>query len=933
MDSEAKYHGSVLEEHVHVPRVDEEEVELLRNLGQNKLMDRVQAALRDQLKRQLQRLEDDIREQEEQRDRLKISRENLGVELYGIQQHLARLHHDLQERSTKIESIQEFRKRKEIETEEGQKIYEMKKTSLKEQESELSVLKKDLDVILDTIRQIDKHSQEMSAEIALQKRIAHKAEGEVVEKEKVKAEQDLYIEKLTLQVRNAADELAVLTSQIDAQAAEKQPAEEALREAMKEMDSIRFEKKALLSQWQSSLTALRRRDEVLAASQASLEEMYVQIGSLDADEGSLRKSLSTAQTNHAKLQENVDRTTSELKFLESGIAASQRHFESLTNRKEALEGTLDATEHEIQQCNVESARAAKLTSEQERARFLVDKSRHQIEDEITNAENMKLNQQAAGRAIIKEIQKVTEEMRKIESSRVDAEYALAKKSVEAITHSTAIAGLREKLQSIEASIKETEEFISTSSATLKTQQDSIDRKSVALDKLNKKWERIQESIAAAAAGHGGGIGSLQAEAANLTKLIRASRVEAATLQRRWLNDQTALVAATTETEAKQSRVHDLISQCVLLTQKSIRLERAIAAENDESRRLTAASKAIHEDMSRINALIAKNQELSNRLQQSTFTTQKEFDAELEELEREAATAEGKIQSVEGEKERLLVELLEAERQIILWEKKITLEREIQETLDPRDGEGEITQKEREVSRAKARLEALKREQEKLVAEMEQAIAKRETIALKHRSARHVTMAAAAQTGKGLTNAAGKINSRTLSATSNKPSASSSHTRIGLRHRSNALRADIASRFTVLSDLQDNLDALNEESNLLESMSMEKEQIMHDMKQKVESYHSELNDSFFAKLVAEECIRFVQRMLQRFQAIEAGRLPQLTSVELNQSSKRFLEAQLASEIISTAVETFRMNYTILDSVFEKVSRVLEIPQPLIEQMFH
>lgn len=50
------------------------------------------------------------------------------------------------------------------------------------------------------------------------------------------------------------------------------------------------------------------------------------------------------------------------------------------------------------------------------------------------------------------------------------------------------------------------------------------------------------------------------------------------------------------------------------------------------------------------------------------------------------TAEARVVSQREEKARLLDDVMECERQIVLWEKKIALERETQEALDPTEGE-------------------------------------------------------------------------------------------------------------------------------------------------------------------------------------------------------------------------------------------------------
>merc|ERR1712070_692430 len=108
----------------------------------------------------------------------------------------------------------------------------------------------------------------------------------------------------------------------------------------------------------------------------------------------------------------------------------------------------------------------------------------------------------------------------------------------------------------------------------------------------------------------------------------------------------------------------------------------------------------------------------------------EFKAELKELETESVTLETKIHEVKEAKSVLLEEIVETERQLLLWEKKIQLERETQAALDPEVGMAEIKAMEKEIHRMRLRLETLKREQERMIVEMERSIYKRESISVR-----------------------------------------------------------------------------------------------------------------------------------------------------------------------------------------------------------
>merc|ERR1712217_141411 len=69
--------------------------------------------------------------------------------------------------------------------------------------------------------------------------------------------------------------------------------------------------------------------------------------------------------------------------------------------------------------------------------------------------------------------------------------------------------------------------------------------------------------------------------------------------------------------------------------------------------------------------------------------------------------------------------------VLLWERKITLEKEMQEALDPNVGQADSSAMKKEVHRMQLRLEQLKRRQEQMIIEMERAIHKRDAIALKY----------------------------------------------------------------------------------------------------------------------------------------------------------------------------------------------------------
>jgi CII-binding regulator of phage lambda lysogenization HflD len=109
----------------------------------------------------------------------------------------------------------------------------------------------------------------------------------------------------------------------------------------------------------------------------------------------------------------------------------------------------------------------------------------------------------------------------------------------------------------------------------------------------------------------------------------------------------------------------------------------------ETKRLESTIEVMHGDMARLNEIIGKNVQLQSELQHTTSVMEMEFVHELKELELESVAMERRLQEAKQQKASLLDEIVEAERQLLMWEKKIQLEKETQAALDPNVGTSEI----------------------------------------------------------------------------------------------------------------------------------------------------------------------------------------------------------------------------------------------------
>ena len=76
------------------------------------------------------------------------------------------------------------------------------------------------------------------------------------------------------------------------------------------------------------------------------------------------------------------------------------------------------------------------------------------------------------------------------------------------------------------------------------------------------------------------------------------------------------------------------------------------------------------------------------------------------------------------------DIIESERLVMLWEKKIQLAKETAEALNPNIGAAETKALGKEIQRLKAQLVQMRKQQELLILELERAVGRRESVALR-----------------------------------------------------------------------------------------------------------------------------------------------------------------------------------------------------------
>ncbi|XP_034400840.1 coiled-coil domain-containing protein 40 [Cyclopterus lumpus] len=726
---------------------EDEDDEFLVLDSEHPLVRRQQAALSSQLSKQLERINLGLKEKlaKEKADTNHI--QETGVEMFRVQEQLARLqtklddhHHTKAQAEAKHQQVQD-----QLESMKSQ--YSRISSQNGKAKANVSQLQAETDNLMLHLTFTQGVSEDLRSNVKVMKNARFKAGVEKNQAEDQKLKQDLYVERLTKDMERLTQHIAMSEAQANAQAEETQAAKEAHSEAEMEMESLVMARKQLLQQWSSSLIGMKRRDEAFSAMQEAMRTVEHQVILLDREIEGVKRSITEEQEQNETL-------TVQLNWSQMDGATSKK----LISQKQAQQQALQAHYSTCLRSLRETERTfAKLTK---------DISTHHVE---VNDQRRQLEKESA--------------------LRLESEEKIMTHIQQELTHNTAakfskrltcrIATLKKQKRCQLWQLENDVETLGLESSEVSQHLDSLTLAQEALDEEIAKYNELMTSHQTKISSFGTLIGRnmlpsppitedpsitartghedlspLQIQIEALMTQMEELAANIKSDQQLWMKRQGTLVGLTEEIETNSRETLKLQIKYTGMQQKNICLESQIEVEHREETELDKNVKILRGDLLKLNTLLSKNGELSQALQQNHSLMETEFLHRLKEAEREAIEMHMKHENTQEEKERLLNSLVEAERQIMLWEKKTQLIKETRSAVASEVGQGDIQMMKTEIHRMEVRLNQLMKQQERLLRESEATVERRETIVLRreaivHSSNRQTTKGELNRITKGL----------------------------------------------------------------------------------------------------------------------------------------------------------------------------------------
>nr|AAH85159.1 Ccdc40 protein [Mus musculus] len=788
------------------------------------LMIRFQEALKGYLNRQMDKLKLDVQELDVATKQTRSQRQELGVNLYGVQQHLARLQMQLEKSHDRHSLVACERRRKEEELQCARSVYNKTCQTANEERKKLAALQTEVESLALHLFYMQNIEQDVRDDIQVMKQVVRKTETEKMHAEVEKKKQDLFVDQLTERSHQLEENIALFEAQYLSQAEDTRVLKKAVTEAITEIDTIAVEKKRILQQWTTSLVGMKHRNEAYKTVMDALRECQHQVKSTDSEIEVCKKSIMQEEEKNEKLARLLNRAETEATLVQKMTAQCLSKQEALQTEFNTYQLALQDTEEMLNKGYVEHSAVLSELQATRQAFHQEQELRQKMDMSMVD----KLQEQGTSSKMTKYFHQL---LRKLQ-----------KENTNLVTHLSKIDG-------------------DIAQATL-----DITNTNCKIDMHKKK----------------------------LTEEYNTGVAEA---QMTWLRLQQELVQVTHEREEQLVSVDQLKKEVHIMEQKKLRIESKIAHEKKEQKIVSRHMRDLDNDLSKLNMLLDKNRCSSEELEQNNIATETEFLRTLKDSERETIQMQEKLMELAEEKATLLNSFMEAEHQIMLWEKKIQLAKEMRSSVDSETGQTEIRAMKAEIHRMKVRHGQLLKQQEKMIRDMELAVARRETIVVQ---------------AEGQS----KIDKKVI-------------TKTEFHYQQRELQKKVREMHKATDDCTNTISELEETQKFLSSSLQEKQQLLSEMQATTDVLEEEINQLTALKRQNLLEIVTLQTRGKHLQAAIEGKyvfLHRNSRSQLMERKRLSVRLSQLNKVLSSVQEDYPQYQEVLQSIQQKIATKLETPEP-------
>ena len=687
---------------------------------------RFQLALEDQLKSEEEKIRLLYKEKNEDSKKLKREREEIGIALYSLQQQFANVESNFNEEYSKCKALEEQQKQETDRLTEEIKMYNDKYQSVREQEKMVLQSGEDLNQLNSMLKYVETYNLQVQSEIKVTKTTANKVEENIINQERQKKEQDFFIDMLETRVKNLAEKKLLYEAQYKSQQEETKEAKINLAEADEEIERIREKKRDLIKDLDKALFNLRLKDNAKSTVLKNIEEQEEEKLKLESQISRYRILIRNENLKNNELEDNLRQCKRKLQIVENQIKELQIKHGKLEEKRHFIETSINKTKIELDnlekiQQNLDfeleliNKNKVKLLNE---ARALQDKNLIVLSDKETHEKQ--------GDNLFKANQKINKEKFDVEVEKDSKANEIIRVQIDKINVESQNIKLKNKLELMNEEITKLEDDYNKKSLRIKANHKALEKKQLEMDKLNKIYGELMKNK------KGEDQGEFEVAIDKLQTKVRKLRKEIRFKENEWLNKKQELVKKETILNNVSEECVEKRSKRMILDRKKLRLNSNYAIHEKEIKEIEFSLKQLREyEMVKFGKLLGKNMNSNQNLEHQIFDVEIQFKEKLTAMENETVKLEMEIEVLREEKADTLAQIIETERQIHLWERKIELQEQMQKIIKPESGLKEIDEMKSYIHRQKLLYKKLQAEQDDIIKNMERSVQRRDFIKVRY----------------------------------------------------------------------------------------------------------------------------------------------------------------------------------------------------------
>lgn len=688
------------------------------------LMKDLQNALEKQLKEEEEKLRLIQSEKSEELKKIVRKREDIGVNLYNYQQRYAKLEEIFNEEYNKYMVLKSQLEETEKNLNGQVSKFQEKANSIKEQQRMVLQATEELNQLNAMLKYVEQYNSEVESQIQVTNRNAQVVEKKIVQNEIEKKKQDFLIDYLEEQIKNLHEKKILFEAQLKSQEAETKEAKENLVEAQEEIKNIIEKKKVVLKDWNKAIISMKTKDKALQIVRENIKEQESDklkyTSQINRYKELIQKEIfDTAQKEHdlntIKIKQQM--VTVQIKDLESKNKSQEQKklfvLQSIKKTNSEIKNLDDKVANLLTQIDLIDKNKIKMLDmirklHEENIITLSYKDTHEKQTQNMKKANAKLANDMFNLQV--EIDLKQNEISRIEIDELNVE--------------TQNEAIEKKISLMNKEIEKLEQEYKKQEAQIKKNHEDLEKKQLQVDRLNKQFGNLTKNKNVEDEGvYEVKIKELRSDITQI--LLKTEQTEEI-----WIKKKTVLVSKVNILNGIRDNGSEMRGKKMILNHKKMRLTSSLFLHEKEIRDVEISLKNLRYDMNKYNGMLSKNVNSKDKLNLKFFDVEIEFKEKLKQAENLSMKYQLEIESLREEKSDILTQILEVERQVHLWERKIKLQNKMQEIIKPENGKKEIDNIHYTLHRQDLIYKKLKQEQEQVIKNIEMEIGRRDYIKLK-----------------------------------------------------------------------------------------------------------------------------------------------------------------------------------------------------------